>query len=285
MAVNYAARYDKAVDEKFSLESQAALATNNSYSFTGVKSVNVYSVGTATMTNYTTTGDNRYGSPQELQNNVQEMAVTQDRSCSFTIDKKSRVQTPGVMEAGKALARQLREVVIPEYDQYVFRKMALAAQTNGSKSTTDPDLTTNTPYKLFLAAQTYLGNHNVPMKGRVALVSYSFYGLLKQDPAFIRSGDQSQQMLMQGVVGMLDGVKIVAVPESRLPSATASGNTTFASFILCHPSATVAPKQLWDYTVHNNPPGLSGQRVDMRFLYDAFVLDNKKDAIWYQGPA
>ena len=108
MAVNYAARYDKAVDEKFSLESQAALATNNSYSFTGVKSVNVYSVGTATMTNYTTTGDNRYGSPQELQNNVQEMAVTQDRSCSFTIDKKSRVQTPGVMEAGKALARQLR---------------------------------------------------------------------------------------------------------------------------------------------------------------------------------
>ena len=158
MAVNYAARYDKAVDEKFSAESQAALVTNHNYTFTGCRTVNVYSVGTATMSNYTASGSNRYGSPQELQNTVQELTVTQDRSCSFTIDKKSRVQTPGVMDSGKALGRQLREVVIPEYDAYVFRKMALAAQANGSKDTTVPNLTTdaNKPYKLFLAAQAYL---------------------------------------------------------------------------------------------------------------------------------
>ena len=276
MVINYAARYDKAVDEKFSQESQAALATNKNFNFTGVKTVNVYSVGTAAMHNYSLTGSDRYGAPEELQNTVQEMSVTQDRSTSFTIDKRSRVQTPGVMEAGAALSRQLLDVVIPEFDAYVFRKMAVAAQTNGSKSTTAPSKTN--AYSLFLDAQTYLGNHNVPVKGRVALCSYAYYNLLKQDSSFVKFGDQSQQMLMQGIVGMVDGVKIVAVPEGRLPSATASSTTTYASFILCHPSAR-------DYTVHNNPPGLSGQRVDMRFLYDAFVLDNKKDAIWYQGPA
>lgn len=286
MAVNYASRFDSKVDEAFSLASQAGLVTNNDYKFTGVKTVNVYSVPTAQMHNYTASGSDRYGTPEELSSNVQELTVTQDRSCSFTIDKLSRVQTPGVMDAGRALARQLRDVVIPEFDAHAFRKIALGA---GGTSALVPDLTTNKPYSLFLNAQAYLGNHNVPLNGRIALVSYTFFNLLKQDPAFMRYGDRSQDMLIKGVMGQVDGVKIVAVPESRLPSVTAgSGSnavTTYASFILCHPIATVAPKQLWDYKIHNDPPGLSGSRVDMRFLYDAFVLNKKRDAIFYQGPA
>ena len=127
MAVNYASKYSKKVDEAFTLESQASLVTNNDYEFTGARSVNVYSVGTAPMNDYQDSGTNRYGNPQELGTTVQELTVQRDRSCSFSIDKKSQVQTPGVLDAGRALARQLREVVIPEYDQYVFERMARGA--------------------------------------------------------------------------------------------------------------------------------------------------------------
>ena len=59
-------------------------------------------------------------------------------------------------------------------------------------------------------------------------------------------------------------------------------NTVFG-FMLAHPSATVAPVKLEDYRVHQDPPGLSGSLVEGRICYDAFVLDNKTEAIYYQA--
>lgn len=65
--------------------------------------------------------------------------------------------------------------------------------------------------------------------GRVALVSYAFAGLLKQDPAFMRDCDTAQNALIKGLLGEVDGCKIVKVPSSRLPAGCA--------FILTHPIA------------------------------------------------
>ena len=53
--------------------------------------------------------------------------------------------------------------------------------------------------------------------------------------------------------------------------------------MVAHPCATVAPVKLEDYTVHENPPGISGSLVEGRIVYDAFVLDNKVEAIYYQA--
>ena len=52
--------------------------------------------------------------------------------------------------------------------------------------------------------------------------------------------------------------------------------------MIVHPVATVAPTKLEDYTAHTNPPGISGSLVEGRICYDAFVLDNKAKAIYYQ---
>ena len=38
-----------------------------------------------------------------------------------------------------------------------------------------------------------------------------------------------------------------------------------------------------DYTIHENPPGISGSLVEGRICYGAFVLDNKVKAIYYQA--
>lgn len=54
-----------------------------------------------------------------------------------------------------------------------------------------------------------------------------------------------------------------------------------AGFMICHPVATVAPTKLEDYRVHQDPPGISGELVEGRIVYDAFVLDNKRKAIYY----
>ena len=52
--------------------------------------------------------------------------------------------------------------------------------------------------------------------------------------------------------------------------------------MVAHPCATEAPTKLEDYKVHQDPPGISGDLVEGRIVYDAFILENKKKAIYYQ---
>ena len=56
-------------------------------------------------------------------------------------------------------------------------------------------------------------------------------------------------------------------------------------FMIAHPCATVAPTKLEDYKIHEDAPGISGALVEGRIVYDAFVLENKKNAIYYQEVA
>ena len=273
--VNLASRYAAKVDERFAIASQAALALNHDYRFAGVRTVNVYSIPTVPLNNYTRSGQSRYGNPADLENSLQELTVTQDRAFSFIIDRADRDQSQMTMDAGRALSREIREVVVPEYDAYVFRKMALTACAKRNTATTSA--TKSNAYELFLNAQEALGDNNVPDTGRVCFCSYRFANLLKQDPAFMRYGNMSQLMLSKGVMGEVDGTRIVKVPASRLP--------TGAAFILTHPVAACAPKQLEDYKIHDNPPGISGWLVEGRVLYDCFILAEKADAVWYHGTA
>ena len=91
--------------------------------------------------------------------------------------------------------------------------------------------------------------------------SYKFANLLKQDPAFMKYSNLSQEMVVKGVMGEVDGVKIVKVPASRLPEG--------CSFILTHPIAATAPKQLDEYRIHENPAGISGWLVKSSFCQRA----------------
>ncbi len=271
--INLASKYSKQVDERFHRESQAMLALNTDHKFTGVQTVKVYSLPVVPMGDYQRSGANRYGSASDLTRNVQELTVKRDRAFTFIIDKGDKIQSEMVSDAGKALQRQIREVCVPEFDTYVFRTLGAAATKHGSYSTVA--ITKANAYESFLAGMEYLGNHNVPDTGRVCFCSYKFANLLKQDSAFVRYGDKSQEMLEKGVIGEVDGCKIVKVPSSRLPAG--------AAFLLTHKVAATAPKQLNDYKIHDDPPGISGWLVEGRLIYDCFVFNEKADAIYYHG--
>ena len=281
---NLAGKYSAKVDEAFRRGALLHHVTNQDYDWNGVNTVYVYSIPVVDLGDYTRSGANRYGTPDELGNSTQTLTIRKDRSWTFTIDRLNKNQSQMVMDAGKAVARQLALKVIPEVDAYTFRQMALNAGNSDNTAATKANA-----YALLLAAQEALGNANVPDEGRVALVSYKFSGLLKQDPAFMRDCDTAQNMLVKGMVGTVDGCRIIRVPAARLPSVTtgsgSSAVTTAADFILCHPIATVAPKVLSEYKIHTDAPGISGWLCEGRISYDAFVLQNKADAIFYHGPA
>lgn len=266
MGVNYAEKYASQVDERFTTESLSEGAINNDYDFVGVETVKVYSVPVVAMNDYNTTGTNRYGTPSELENSVQEMTLTQDRSFTFTIDRKSRDDTQMAMEAGKALRRQIDEVVIPEIDTYRFGKICA-----GAAGVIEKEVTKENAYESFLDVQEVLDEFEAPAAGRICYCASSFYKKIKLDESFTKKGDMATQIAIKGVVGDVDGVPVVKVPKKRLPNGV--------EFFITNPAATTAPKKLEDYVIHDNPPGISGWLVEGRVRYDAFVSDSKAKAI------
>lgn len=271
--MNLATKYSTKVDERFYRESQAMMALNNDYKFTGDKTVKIYSIPVVPMTNYTRSGTNRYGTPADLTRNLQTMTVSRDRAFTYIIDKGDKIQSEMVSDAGKSLSRQLREVVVPEFDTYVFKSLAAAAQEVGNYASTA--VTKDNAYAMFLAGMERMGDNMVPDKGRVAFCTYRFANFLKQDPAFMKYSNLSQEMILKGVIGEVDGCKIVKVPSNRLPAG--------AAFLITHAVAATAPKQLDEYKIHDNPPGVSGWLVEGRVIYDCFVLNEKANAIYYHG--
>lgn len=272
MAINLAEKYEKKVEERFKLKSLTEAFINRDYDWTGVKTVKVYSIPTVALNDYNKEGTNRYGTPTELEDTIQEMPVTQDKSFTFTIDKGNNQDQMNVKGAGKALARQIDEVIVPTKDMYRLDVMVKSAVKNGGTNATPTAITKTNAYEMFLDGQEYLDNNKVPVTGRVAGVSARMYKFLKLDPSFVKNSDLGQKITINGQVGEVDGVKIVKLPSSYLPEG--------CSFVITHPSVTTSPDKLADYKIHDNPPGINGNLVEGRVRYDAFVKDAKKEGIY-----
>lgn len=270
MAVNLASKYSSKVDERFKLKSLTESAVNHDYDWEGVNAITIYSVPTVAMNNYTKTGTTRYGTAAELDNTVQTMALSRDRSFTFTIDRGNKQDTQGVMEAGKALARQIDEVIVPEVD--IYRLAAMSASAITATGTATAAVTASNAYSVLLDGQSYFSDNKIPTDKRVAFVTPSYYKFLKLDNSFIQASDLAQNMLVKGQVGEVDGVKIILAPTSYFPASHA--------FILAHPAAMVAADKLTDYKIHDNPPGINGFLVEGRIRYDAFVMNNKTKALY-----
>lgn len=264
------------VDEQFKNESKLSMLTNQDFDWTGAHTIKVYKIGTSKMNDYDRSGANidtnwsRFGPVAGLDANTEEMILTKDRSFTFAIDKLDTDETAQQLAGATALSRQDREVVIPEVDSYVYGVMATKAGTKAAAVA----LTAENIYTEILKASETLDDAEVPETERVLLVTPAVYALMKQCPEIALDTDVGQEMRVKGVIANLDGASVVKVPKVRLPENF--------GFMLAHPSATVAPVKLEDYRVHQDPPGLSGALVEGRICYDAFVLDNKTKAIYYQ---
>lgn len=274
MAIQLITKFKPYVDEMFTRESKLSLLTNKDFNFDGAKTVKIYKVKTVATTDYDRagTGENasRYGKIQGVDTDIEEFTLSKDRSFTFAIDKMDAEETAQAVEAGAALARELREVVIPEIDSYVYSKIVAGA---GTKPTAIA-LTADNIFDNILAANNTLDNALVPEDGRVIVVTPDTYYLMKRAKDIIMDTETGQNMKIKGVIANLDGCAVLKVPASRLPANF--------GFMVVHPCATVAPVKLADYKVHQDPPGISGSLVEGRFYFDAFVLDNKKAAIYYQ---
>lgn len=276
MAITLITKYLPYVDEMFTTESKKSLLTNQDFEWTGAHTIRVYKITTAGMNDYKRnpvpgfTGS-RYGEINDLDASTEEFTLKKDRSFTFAIDKLDTDETGDALEAASALARQVREVVIPEVDGYVYGMMC---QEAGYK----PKAITLTPENIYdeiIKANTALDNAEVPETGRQIVVTPDVHYLMKKCKDIVMETNIGNDLRLKGVIGNLDGANVFKVPAVRLPSGF--------GFMVVHPCATAAPTKLEDYKIHKDPPGISGSLIEGRICYDAFVLENKAKAIYYQA--
>lgn len=276
MAIELVTKFASYVDEIFTTESKKELLTNQDFDWTGANTVKIYKISTGSMNDYGRTGAkdgnwSRYGSVESLDAATESFTLKRDRSFTFAIDTLDTDETQQQLTAGSALARQQREVVIPEVDTYVYGVMTAGAGTKPEPLT----LTKDNIYTEIIKANTALDNAEVPETGRQIVVTPDVLLLMKQCKDITMETDIGNDMRLKGIVSNLDGANVIKVPCARLPKNF--------GFMIAHPCATVAPTKLANYITHANPPGINGQLVEGRIVYDAFVLENKAKAIYYQA--
>lgn len=276
MSIELATQFQPHTDEQFKAESKKALLTNQDFDWTGARSIKLYKVTTAPMNDYNRSGRgngnwSRYGAVAGLDATTEELTLKKDRSFTFAIDQLDEDETKSQLAAASALARQTREVVIPEVDTYTYGVMAAYAGTKPGALA----LTAENIYDEILKGSQALDDAEVTENGRILVVTPATYAVMKRCKDITMETNVGNELRLKGVIGILDGMTVQKIPANRLPAGF--------GFMIAHPCATVAPVKLESYKTHKDPPGISGSLVEGRIVYDAFVLDNKVKAIYYQA--
>lgn len=273
MAVNLATKYSDKIAKAFAIASVVDGRTNKDYNFTGTKGVEINTPTTQPLNDYQRTGTNRYGTPTEMQDTTQLLEMKRDRSFSITIDKGNNSEQQNVKEAGKMLALQMEEQVIPEMDKYALRTYAdLAGKVQAITDT----ITKSNIVELVAAGMTHLSNKKVPNENRTIYIRWSDFSLVRLAPEFIGNETLGKKALAKGQLGEFMGAAVIPVPDEYLAKST-NGK---AHFLITHKSSVLQPKKIQDYFIKHNPPGINGALLEGRFLYDAFVLGAKADGVY-----
>jgi hypothetical protein len=267
VAINLATKFESKTSDLVKARRKSKGFTNQDWDWDGVNSINVYTLTDPTMGDYDPNGANRYGNPTEVEDTKQTFTLSRDRSWTKTMDKKNKQDTMAVRQPGKYLAQATKNVLVPEMDTYIFAAINTAgAVYNRDDIVADAATTASNAYINFLAINADISDNEAPEEGRVAAMTAAYYNFLKQG-GFVLDSDKGQGKLDSGSLGTVDGVSIVVVPSSRMPAN--------CDLIISHPSVCTAPEKLVDYTLHSNPPGISGDLLEYRHRYDAFVDVNK----------
>ena len=218
MSTELATKYLPYVDELFSQESKKSILTNEDFDFDGAKTVKLYKVNTAEMNDYGRTGAtgsnwSRYGAVANLEGTCETATLKKDRSFTFVIDALDENQTGGALNGATALARQVREVVIPEVDGYVYGVMAAGA---GHKPAAVA-LTKDNIYDEIIKASAALDDDLVPETDRALTVTPATYLLMKKCKDIVMETEIGEEMRIRGVIANLDGAMTIKVTASRLP--------------------------------------------------------------------
>jgi hypothetical protein len=272
MAINLASKFETKTSELMTARAKTSMIVNKDWSWDGVNSINIYTLTDPTMGNYDAAAASaRYGTASEVQDTIQTFTLSRDRSWTKTIDKSNYQDTQMVRKPGKYLAQATKNVLVPEIDTYRLSALDTAAIAGSRVAIVAAGATTaSNAWENFLTLNADISDNEAPEEGRVAVMTAAYYNFLKQG-GFVLDSDSAYRDRKSGNLGTVDNVKVIVCPSSRMASNV--------DLVITHPSVMVAPEKLVDYTLHKNAPGYSGDLLEYRHRYDAFVDVNKINSV------
>lgn len=268
MAVNTAGKYSGKVTNLVKAAAKTTTIVNQDWEWDGVDNIKVYTLTDPTVGNYSKTGTTRYGTISEVDDTIQTWTLARDRAWTKSMDTGNIQDTNGVRNPGRYVAQAVKNVMVPEIDAYRLAALVTAGGTARSTTLLAAAATTSSnAYTNFLTLNAAITDGEGFEDGRVAVMTQTYYNMLKLASGFTLASDKAYSDLRNGVVGNVDGVTVVVCPSSRMPANT--------DLIITHPKVMVAPEKLKEFKIHDNPMGINGFAIEYRHRYDAFVDTSK----------
>jgi hypothetical protein len=256
MAQTYGAKSLGIIDERYYTESKTGIITNKGVTLTFE-------------------GVNTFGPLVELGTGTQTFVLSQDKSATWTIDRGNLEDSMMVQQADESMARQQREVAIPNTDKYRIATITAFAVAAGYTNTTA--ITASNAYQLFLARKAALVDRETGDEEFVCYITQTNYNFLRRDPEFKVASDAAYADIKSGVVTKVDGVKLVVIPSSYMPANV--------GFFITSTKVLVSPTKLKMARTLDKVQGIDGWVMEYRRYYDAFIFTNKGKATEVQKVA
>ena len=279
MAINLITEYQKKIAERFTLGSLTDEAAGHDYDFTGVKTIEIFSIDTVATVDYTRSGTTRYGNVTELGDTKQSMTLAVDKGFTFSIDAGNASEQFNIKQANMCLKREWDEVCTPEIDAYRLKSWANGKGLSSGKTVlknTDASLTKANIVDAIFNGSAAMSDKKVPRKNRYLFIPELTFVKFKLADV-VMAHQMNKEAVQNGFKGTIDDMKVVTVPSSMWPTLTGGGTI---NFMIKYKGATVDPMKLKNLRVQKNPMGIDGDVVEGRYIYDSFVKDSACDGIY-----
>jgi hypothetical protein len=235
----------------------------------GVNSINVWTILTDELNDYDATASaNRFGTPSEVQDELNTYVLTRKRSFSKTIDATNTQDQMFIKKASAYLKQVWDERYVPENDTYRLKTWANGA----GLGTVGAALTKSTIIEAMLNACAELDDACVPQENRVIFVRTDVSVKCKLATELAGNRDWTNKAIVKGQITDLNGTPIVEVPKSRMPVGV--------EFIIKYKNASADPSKMHMLRSHDDAPGIAGVLLEGLCRYDSFVMANKADGIY-----
>lgn len=239
--------------------------------FSGVRTVHVKSIQTSPLQQYDRnkqvgTGS-RYGDTHEVGDDEQTFTMGQDVSLSLSIDKGNNVEQFNMKRAAEVMNAYRDEIIIPAVDKHRMKKWAEGA---GIHTELTGDLTRANIAETIMKAHDEMRNARVTGK-TVLIIPYKDKHILSLADEWVKLDSLGKVTLIKGTVGQFDDMDVVPFTNELMPAGV--------KFMILNPKATISPMKIKDFKGHVDPPTLSGDLLEFRMMYDAFVLGKKANGV------
>ncbi len=268
MSVNLAIKYSEQIASSYNSSAMVSDKGDNSFEFTGVKGIRVFTPITVPLVDYVRNGSSRFGVAEEMGDNVQELLLSQDKAFTFIIDKGNNSEQMYAKQAGKMMALQIAERVVPTIEAYSLDRICKLA---GKSSIVTASITPDNVMEEISKIGTAFDEEFVPLNDRYIVVTPAIYSAIRLSPDFLAVDVLAKEALTRGVVGSVLGFSIVKVPTSLMPEEF--------EMVAFQRNAVLFPNKLKDSRMHEDAPGVSGAIVEGRWIYDAFVLSARSAGV------